>query len=280
MEELRGRKGPRSDAGISDSRRLWPPWIAGLQGEAGGSQVHPSGAAVTKETCRDTTQGERGDVPWAFPSFYPQLLPVAPIGPPGQKASELGSWETQLSEASPPQCSKARRGRGMGQDAQAPCTSHRSQGKKWSANFAPGLSYLGPGPPGPGVSCLGPSLPRLCCSCCPPLLSPPRSRPCPGLDLGPLDPECQQGSPYPECAHPQSQLSATSPASAHSAQHGSVPAQERHSSAPLMATVLQFTTSPVALGPHSHPLWHPESLTIGSFPSDVLQLSHPTANLH
>lgn len=141
---------------------------------------------------------------------------------------------------------------------------------------APGLSHLGPGPPGPGVSCLCPSPPRLCSSCCPPPLSPQRSRPCPRLTcdlwiqspsraacflrVPTLGPSCQLPPPLGHCT---------------SVQRGFVPARERGSSPPLTATALQFTTllSPVVRTAATSilpSLWH-RSLSLWGHP-------HPPAD--
>lgn len=173
----------------------------------------------------------------------------------------------------------------MGQDEQAQSTSHRSHGKK-SAAFAPGLSPLALDP-WPQVSCLCPSPPRLCCSC-PPPLSPPRSRQCPRVTRGlwiqsPSRAACilRVPTPSPRCQPPPP------PGHCTPVQHGSMPAQERSSSSPRKATVLQFTTSPASrvptAGTSSPPSPGTTSLLLlghSHQPSDVFQFSHLTTDLH
>lgn len=74
------------------------------------------GAEVTEQAAEQRLcprQIRRGDVPYVFPSSCPQLPPVPPITPPGEKAAEL-DLRRQPVEASPlhtEQSQKKQRGR-------------------------------------------------------------------------------------------------------------------------------------------------------------------------
>lgn len=97
-----------------------------------------------RQLSRDSVQGRQGGELCPGSSLPPVLsfhhcLPSHPL------VRRQLSWgmRRQPAEASPPATqSKAQRSRRLGQGKQAQCTSHGSQGKRWAARFAPGLSHL------------------------------------------------------------------------------------------------------------------------------------------
>lgn len=133
-----------------------------------------------RQLSRDSVQGRQGGE--LYPGFsLPPVLSVHHCFPSHPLVRRQLSWglRRQPAEASPLATqSKTQRSRRMGQDKQTQCTSHGSQGRRWAARFAPGLSHLGPGPPGPRASCLCPPRPRLSCPSWFLPLSPQRSKLC------------------------------------------------------------------------------------------------------